>query len=76
VLGPRELPKILTTLVVGSIVAAVGFAAGLLYGLSPLLYGKEPSNLWPLFAIFVTGPAGFIVGSLGGFVWSKCSRAQ
>jgi hypothetical protein len=32
---------------------------------------RPDSNQGPLLGIFITGPAGFVLGGLGGFVWSR-----
>jgi hypothetical protein len=46
----------------GCLIGGIGFAVG--YG-GPLYCWPE-SNLGPLLGIFVTGPAGFVLGCLGG----------
>ena len=47
---------------------AIGFAAGFF---GPLIVMPE-ANQGPLLGIFITGPAGFVLGAVGGFVyWAK-----
>jgi len=70
--GPQDLDRIGRTLLVGLLVGAVGLVAGIAYGgIVPLLSGRRPSNLYPLIGILTTGPAGFVLGCLGAFLWHK-----
>jgi hypothetical protein len=55
------------TLLIGVVIGAVCFAAGFF---GPLIFRPE-SNQGPLLGFFITGPAGFVAGCLGGFVWSR-----
>jgi hypothetical protein len=46
----------------GCLLGAIGFAGGFF---GPMIFMPE-SNQGPLFGIFFSGPAGFVVGSVGG----------
>jgi hypothetical protein len=54
----------------GSLVGAVAFVAGFA---GPLI-ATPGATLGPLLGILVTGPLGFVVGALGGFVVHKLRR--
>ena len=70
--GPQDLDRIGRTLLVGLLVGAVGLVAGIAYGGIVLpLSGRRPGNLYPLIGILTTGPAGFVLGCLGAFLWHK-----
>lgn len=47
------------------VLGSIGFAAGFF---GPLLFAPE-ANQGPLLGIFITGPAGALLGALGGFVY-------
>jgi hypothetical protein len=51
----------------GRLVGAVAFVAGFV---GPLI-ATPASTLGPLLGILITGPLGFVVGALGGFVVHK-----
>jgi len=73
--GPQDLNNIGRTLIGGLIVGGVGLVAGVAYGLvAPLLRGQSPGNLFPIIGIFTTGPAGFVLGCIGAFMWYKVVR--
>ena len=67
-LGNRssERDKLARTLMIGVVTGAIAFVPGFL---GPLVFSS--SNLGPLLGIFITGPAGFVLGSVGGFVWTR-----
>jgi hypothetical protein len=54
------------TLLGGIIVGGIGFVAGFV---GPIIFTPE-SNQGPLLGIFITGPLGFIVGALAGYLIS------
>jgi len=62
-----ELVHMKRTLLAGLVVGVVSFLAGFV---GPIIL-RPDSNQGPLLGIFITGPAGFILGGLGGFVWSR-----
>jgi hypothetical protein len=64
---PSERAMLVRTLLIGAIVGAVAFAAGFF---GPMIFAPR-SNQGPLLGIFITGPAGFVLGCLGGFVWTR-----
>ena len=56
----------------------IAVGATLLFGVVSFLAGfigpiilRPDSNQGPLLGIFITGPAGLVLGGLGGFVWSR-----
>jgi hypothetical protein len=67
-LGNRssERDKLARTLMIGLVTGAIAFVPGFV---GPLVFSS--SNLGPLLGIFITGPAGFVLGSVGGFVWTR-----
>jgi hypothetical protein len=54
-------------LLAGLVVGVVSFLAGFV---GPIIL-RPDSNQGPLLGIFITGPVGFVLGGLGGFVWSR-----
>jgi hypothetical protein len=58
------------TLLAGLVVGVVSFLAGFV---GPIIL-RPDSNQGPLLGIFITGPAGFVLGGVGGFVWSRRGR--
>jgi hypothetical protein len=61
-----ERARIMGTLRVGAITAVMAFLAGFVL---PLIFTQ--SNLGPVLGIFITGPAGFVLGCIGGFVRTR-----
>jgi hypothetical protein len=55
------------TLLSALVVGIVSFLAGFV---GPILL-RPDSNQGPLLGIFITGPAGFVLGGLAGFVRSR-----
>ena len=47
------------------IVGAVGFVAGFF---GPIIFAPD-ANQGPMLGIFITGPLGFLIGGIGGFVY-------
>ena len=69
---PSERTKLARTLQIGAVVGGIAFVAGFF---GPLLFSPG-SNQGPLLGIFITGPAGFVLGCIGGLVWTKfCSKS-
>jgi hypothetical protein len=64
---PSERNKLARTLMIGVVTGAVAFALGFF---GPLVFFSS-SNQGPLLGIFITGPAGFVLGSIAGFVWTR-----
>ena len=62
---PASRQHIQSTMHGGWIVGAIGFVAGFV---GPLVLTPQ-SNLGPLLGILVTGPLGFIVGAIGGWLY-------
>lgn len=60
-----------STIVMGGIV--VGAICFILGFFGPLIFVPD-SNLGPLLGIFFTGPAGFILGLIGGAIYWKVKR--
>ncbi len=52
------------------IVGGVAFAAGFF---GPMIFTPE-ANQGPLLGLLITGPLGFVVGGVGGFVWGLTHR--
>jgi hypothetical protein len=53
------------------IVGAAGFVAGIV---GPIIFMPD-ANQGPLLGIFITGPLGFLIGGIGGFVhWRRRSK--
>jgi hypothetical protein len=65
--SPPELDKLARTLLIGLVAGVICFVPGFV---GPLIFTPE-DNLGPLIGIFLTGPAGFVLGSIGGFVWTR-----
>ena len=59
------------TLLIGLMVGVVAFLAGFI---GPLILYPQ-SNQGALLGIFVSGPAGFILGCVGGFMWCRLRSA-
>jgi len=64
---PSERTKLARTLQIGAVVGGIAFVAGFF---GPLLFSPG-SNQGPLLGIFITGPAGFVLGCIGGLVWTS-----
>ena len=64
---PSERTKLARTLQIGAVVGGIALVAGFF---GPLLFSPG-SNQGPLLGIFITGPAGFVLGCIGGLVWTK-----
>ena len=62
-----ERTKLARTLQIGAVVGGIALVAGFF---GPLLFSPG-SNQGPLLGIFITGPAGFVLGCIGGLVWTK-----
>jgi len=65
--SPAELDKLARTLLIGLVAGVICIVPGFV---GPLIFTPE-NNLGPLLGIFITGPAGFILGCIGGFVWTR-----
>jgi len=65
--SPSELDKLARTLLIGLVAGVICLVLGFV---GPLIFTPE-NNLGPLLGIFITGPAGFILGCIGGFVWTR-----
>jgi len=55
----------LHTLMGGIILGGIGFVAGFF---GPIIFNPQ-ANQGPLLGIFITGPLGFILGAIIGFIW-------
>ena len=57
------------------VVGGIGFSAGFF---GPLLFAPSgAANPGPLLGLFITGPAGFLLGAVGGFVhWHARGRRR
>ena len=62
-----ERDKLARTLRIGLATGAICLVAGFV---GPLIFTPE-ANQGPLLGIFITGPGGFVLGSVGGFVWTR-----
>jgi len=61
-----------TSIALGAIiVGAAGFVAGFA---GPIIFMPD-ANQGPLLGIFITGPLGFLIGGVGGFVYWRRHRA-
>ena len=69
---PEHRAKIEFTLSAGLIVGTIAFVAGY-YG-SFILWPS--STLGPLLGFFGTGPAGFVLGCIGGSIWTTLCRQR
>ena len=65
--GPGPLARIVSG---GAAVGAVGFLLGFV---GPMIFSPE-SNQGPLLGIFFTGPLGFFLGAIGGYVYWLVTR--
>jgi hypothetical protein len=54
------------------VVGAVGFSIGFF---GPIIFTPS-SNQGPLLGLFITGPAGFLLGGLGGLLYGMVARAE
>ena len=61
-----------TTLLGAVIFGGIGFAGGFF---GPMVFAPE-ANQGPLLGIFITGPAGFLLGSIAGFIYWKVKGAK
>jgi hypothetical protein len=64
---PSEWNKLARTLVIALIIGAIGLIGGYV---GPLIV-TPGANQGPLLGIFITGPVGFVLGSIGGFFWTR-----
>ena len=64
---PSERTKLARTLVIALIIGAIGLVGGYV---GPLIV-TPGANQGPLLGIFITGPIGFVLGSIGGFIWTR-----
>ena len=64
---PSERAKLARTLVIALIIGAIGLVGGYV---GPLIV-TPGANQGPLLGIFITGPIGFVLGSIGGFIWTR-----
>ncbi len=64
---PSERTMLARTLVIALIIGAIGLVGGYV---GPLIL-MPGANQGPLFGIFITGPVGFVLGSIGGFIWTR-----
>lgn len=56
-------------LILGGLGLSIGF-------LGPILFAPD-ANQGPLLGIFLTGPVGFVLGAIGGYVfWSRTSKRR
>jgi hypothetical protein len=53
--------------VIALIIGAIGLIGGYV---GPLIV-TPGANQGPLLGIFITGPVGFVLGSIGGFFWTR-----
>lgn len=64
-------PNMTTTIIVGGlIVGGVAFSAGFF---GPIIFSPE-SNQGPLLGIFITGPIGFLLGLLAGYIYWRIKK--
>jgi hypothetical protein len=64
---------ILTTMMTwGAISGAIGFCGGFF---GPMMFAPA-ANQGPLLGIFITGPAGFVAGIVGGLIYGTRRRAH
>ncbi len=64
---PSERAMLKRTLVIALIIGAIGLVGGYV---GPLIV-TPGANQGPLLGIFFTGPIGFVLGSIGGFLWTR-----
>ena len=70
-LGDAPPAGVLASMALGAaILGGAGFAIGFF---GPMIWAPE-ANQGPLLGIFITGPAGFVLGALAGFVVSLRRR--
>jgi len=62
---PESYVKCLLTILIGAVgLGMMGFSLGFF---GPIIFAPE-ANQGPLLGIFITGPLGFVIGGLGGFI--------
>lgn len=64
---PAERARMAATLRAGLGLGLVGFLAGFF---GPMFFTPD-ANQGPLLGIFITGPGGFVLGCIVGFLWSR-----
>lgn len=62
--GPQGRRQVFFTLIGGGALGTIGFAGGFF---GPLIFNPS-ANQGPLLGIFITGPLGFVIGSVVGFL--------
>jgi len=65
----KNQKRIRNTLSFGCILGLIGFIIGFF---GPIMFTPE-SNMGPILGLFLTGPLGFVVGSLYGWFYSNAS---
>jgi hypothetical protein len=66
---PGERAILQRVLLIGVTIGGGAFGVGFA---GPLIFSS--GNQGPLLGIFMTGPIGFAVGCIAGFVWTRCRR--
>jgi hypothetical protein len=66
-------PGLLSSMATGAgILGAIGFCGGFF---GPMLFAPE-ANQGPLLGLFITGPLGFVLGTVCGFIYGLWIRSQ
>ena len=68
--GPRGRGIVAAGLIPALVVGGISFAIGFF---GPIMWAPE-ANQGPLLGIFITGPAGFVLGLVGGIAWEWMRR--
>jgi hypothetical protein len=71
-LGSTPVGLISSTLLGAVVIGAIGFCAGFF---GPIIFAPE-ANQGPLLGIFITGPLGFLIGGVSGFVYWQAKRRK
>jgi hypothetical protein len=71
--GPNDRHRTLVFALGGAgLLGGIGFVAGFV---GPIILAPD-ANQGPLLGIFITGPIGFVIGGIAGFIYARLSAKR